>query len=207
MTDDELDVPYGEDFHDKATAVAWADAAIRKRPWRKTIFEHFVSIVGSASVSHPRVLELGSGPGLLAEQVLERCASVGQYVLLDFSDAMLEQSRRRLESQAARIRRTILARGASWLRPTCARRLQQRPVSRSVPRLPRPLRARAGHFWLVPYYGSSDSELDRIANLYAALGCPALAACACPLAPITTCQFPSDGATGTSGRSLTCMVE
>ena len=102
MTDDELDVPYGEDFHDKATAVVWADAAIRKRPWRKTIFEHFVSTVGSGSVSHPRVLELGSGPGFLAEQVLERCASVGQYVLVDFFDAMLEQSRRRLESQAAR---------------------------------------------------------------------------------------------------------
>lgn len=61
--------------------------------------------------------------------------------------------------------------------------------------------------WLLPYYGTSDSELDRIANLYAALGCPALAACDCPPAPITSCQFPSDGATGTSGRALTCMVE
>jgi hypothetical protein len=102
MTDEEADVPYGEDFHDPAAAAAWADAALRKRPWRVTIFEHFVSIVVSATVPSPRVLELGSGPGLLAEQVLSRCASVSLYTLVDFSEAMLEQSRRRLEHHAAR---------------------------------------------------------------------------------------------------------
>jgi trans-aconitate methyltransferase len=102
MTDDEADVPYGEDFHDAAAAAAWADAAIRKRPWRATIFEHFVAIVGSAATASPRVLELGSGPGFLAEQILARCPSVGLYTLVDFSEAMLEQSRRRLELHTAR---------------------------------------------------------------------------------------------------------
>ena len=43
--EDEEDVPYGEDFHDAAVAAAWADAVGRKRPWRPTIFEHFVAIV------------------------------------------------------------------------------------------------------------------------------------------------------------------
>jgi trans-aconitate methyltransferase len=102
MTGDETDVPYGEDFHDAAAAAAWADAALRKRPWRAKIFEHFVAIVGSAESASPRVLELGSGPGFLAEQVLERCPSVDRYTLVDFSEAMLEQSRHRLEPHAAR---------------------------------------------------------------------------------------------------------
>jgi hypothetical protein len=43
MTDPEADVPYGEDFHDPAVAAAWADAVMRKRPWRTTVFEHFVA--------------------------------------------------------------------------------------------------------------------------------------------------------------------
>jgi hypothetical protein len=81
MTSDDMDVPYGEDFHDAATAVAWADAAIRKRPWREAIFERFVSIVASASVARPRLLELGSGPGFLAERVLGGCPSVELYAL------------------------------------------------------------------------------------------------------------------------------
>lgn len=100
--DDEVDVPYGEDFHDPARAVDWADSALRKRPWRATIFKHFVSSVGSTSKTSPRILELGSGPGFLAEEVLEHCADIEQYVLLDFSEAMLELSRQRLQHHAAR---------------------------------------------------------------------------------------------------------
>ncbi|HWA71047.1 MAG TPA: class I SAM-dependent methyltransferase [Polyangiaceae bacterium] len=103
MSDDsEEDVPYGEDFHDAAVATTWADAVMRKRPWRTTIFDHFVSIVGAAAEAQPRVLELGSGPGFLAEQLLTRCPAVSHYTLLDFSEPMLEQSRRRLEPHRAR---------------------------------------------------------------------------------------------------------
>jgi SAM-dependent methyltransferase len=96
MTDPEAEVPYGEDFHDPAVAAAWAEGVMRKRPWRATIFQHFVSIVGSAPVTRARVLELGSGPGFLAEQLLARCPDIAHYTLLDFSEPMLEQSRRRL---------------------------------------------------------------------------------------------------------------
>lgn len=67
MNEDDVDVPPGEDFHDAATAAAWADGAGHRRPWRATIFEHFVSIVASAPIDHRRFLELGSGPGLLAK--------------------------------------------------------------------------------------------------------------------------------------------
>lgn len=96
MAEFEADVPYGEDFHDPTVAAAWADAVMRKRPWRTTIFDHFVAIVGATTVAKPRILELGSGPGFLAEQLLTRCPTIARYTLLDFSEPMLEQSRRRL---------------------------------------------------------------------------------------------------------------
>jgi len=101
MQDDE-DVPYGENFHDTTAALAWADAANRKRPWRSAIFDRFATLLLESNVAAPRVLELGSGPGFLAEYVLGRCSSVVQYTLLDFSDAMLVQSRRRLSHHAER---------------------------------------------------------------------------------------------------------
>jgi len=43
-----------------------------------------------------QILELGSGPGLLAECILERCHNVSSYTLLDFSPHMLAVSRERL---------------------------------------------------------------------------------------------------------------
>src|SRR5262245_4305044 len=97
MTDDELeDLPYGENFHDEAEAAAWADAAGRKRPWRPAIFDLFVAAVADSHISAPRILELGSGPGFLAQHVLDRCSSVARYTLLDFAMPMILQSRRRL---------------------------------------------------------------------------------------------------------------
>jgi len=100
--DDDDDLPYGENFHDEAEAAAWAEAAIQKRPWRPMIFDHFVTAIVQSKIAAPRVLELGSGPGFLAEHVLDRCATVARYTLLDFSEAMLAQSRRRLDRHAAR---------------------------------------------------------------------------------------------------------
>jgi ubiquinone/menaquinone biosynthesis C-methylase UbiE len=102
MSGAEEDVPYGENFHDEGEAAAWADAAMRKRPWRSTIFERFAATVLESETDRPRVLELGSGPGFLAEHVLDHCPSIAEYTLVDFSQAMLGQSRRRLSQHAAR---------------------------------------------------------------------------------------------------------
>jgi SAM-dependent methyltransferase len=96
VTSDDDDLPYGENFHDEAEAAAWADAALRKRPWRPVIFDHFVTVITESNVPAPRVLELGSGPGFLAEHVLDRCSTVARYTLLDFAMPMIRQSQRRL---------------------------------------------------------------------------------------------------------------
>jgi SAM-dependent methyltransferase len=98
------DLPYGENFHDEAEARAWADAALRKRPFRPQLFDRFVDAIASSAVAAPHVLELGSGPGFLAEHVLDRCPSIARYTLLDFSRPMLALSEARLGKHAARIR-------------------------------------------------------------------------------------------------------
>ncbi|MSR11414.1 MAG: class I SAM-dependent methyltransferase [Gammaproteobacteria bacterium] len=50
-----------------------------------------------------RVLELGAGPGYLADFVLQSCPNLESYTLLDFSEHMLELSQKRLAGfEAAR---------------------------------------------------------------------------------------------------------
>ena len=84
MTDED-DVPIYVDFRDPAAARAWiADTAIR-RPYRPRFFAAFCRAL--ASRANLRILELGSGPGQLAREILEHC-SVQTYVALDFSPAM-----------------------------------------------------------------------------------------------------------------------
>lgn len=100
--DDDEDLPYGENFHDEAEALAWAEAAGKKRPFRPMIFDMFVAAIAESKVASPRVLELGSGPGFLAEHVLDRCPAIARYTLLDFAAPMIEQSRKRLSRHAAR---------------------------------------------------------------------------------------------------------
>jgi ubiquinone/menaquinone biosynthesis C-methylase UbiE len=91
------DVPYGDDWHSAAGVAAWVEASERKRPWRAQIRD---AIAEHVSVLPPsaRVLELGSGPGLLAERVLQRSPGLAGYALLDFSAPMLAISRERLAS-------------------------------------------------------------------------------------------------------------
>ena len=91
----EPDVPYGEDWHSTAEVAAWTEAADQKRPWRSRFRDRIAERIGSIA-SKARVLELGSGPGFLAEHVLSRCPLVESYTLLDFSEPMLELSRARL---------------------------------------------------------------------------------------------------------------
>ena len=63
------------------------------------IREAIATVIAVLAQPHPRVLELGSGPGLLAEQVLTLC-NVSEYTLFDFSPPMLKMARERLQSQS-----------------------------------------------------------------------------------------------------------
>lgn len=81
------------DLRDPATARAWADAADRTRPWRQQLREQIAAEVRGAT----RVLELGSGPGQLAECILQRQV---EYTCLDFSPPMHELVRDRCGDRA-----------------------------------------------------------------------------------------------------------
>lgn len=89
------DESYGEDWDSVAEVAAWAEAADRKRPWRSEIRDRFAEIVATLRPG-ARVLELGSGPGFLAQRVLQRCPDLESYTLVDFSEPMLALSRKRL---------------------------------------------------------------------------------------------------------------
>ena len=97
VVNEEQDVPYGEDWHAAAEVAAWIEAADRKRPWRAQIREYIAEHISTLRVG-ARVLELGSGPGFLAECILQRCSELACYTLLDFSAPMLAISRERLAS-------------------------------------------------------------------------------------------------------------
>ena len=94
-TDPLTDVPPGVDFLDAEQVRAWVSACEADKPWRDPMRRRFADLVGAFS-SGARVLELGSGPGYLAESVLESSRNVESYTLLDFSEHMLQLSRERL---------------------------------------------------------------------------------------------------------------
>ena len=78
-------MPLRVDFRDPVTARTWIEETRIKRPYRPRFFAAFCSAL--ASRTKLRILELGSGPGQLAREILVHC-DVHAYVALDFSPAM-----------------------------------------------------------------------------------------------------------------------
>lgn len=111
MTDD--DVPTKVDFRDPAITAAWVAEAEGKRPQRPAVrraIAERVAEVGRARVvdaaklgvldaARIHVLELGPGPGLLAEAIFATC-DVERYVLFDFAQPMLDLARQRIGERA-----------------------------------------------------------------------------------------------------------
>jgi SAM-dependent methyltransferase len=96
------DVPSPIDFRDPAQARRWELETIRTKPWRPRFFAAFVASLHAHFHAPFSVLELGSGPGHLAEQILRGC-SVSRYVALDFSPAMHALAQLRLADFPGRV--------------------------------------------------------------------------------------------------------
>jgi SAM-dependent methyltransferase len=90
------DVPLRVDFRIPEVTAQWAAEVEGKRPWRPQLRDAIAARTGG------RVLELGCGPGHLAERVLQGDRPVTEYVLLDFAEPMLALARERVRSPLAR---------------------------------------------------------------------------------------------------------
>lgn len=98
------DVPSPIDLQRMPDALAWEASALEKRPCRPQFFAAFSRRIADlcSRTSVPRVLELGSGPGFLAQCLLRDHASI-TYVALDFSAAMHRLAAARLAAFDGRI--------------------------------------------------------------------------------------------------------
>ncbi len=98
------DVPVTVDFRQAEHARQWTQAAMSVRPWRSDFFSAFVEQIGAytAAGTRCRVLELGSGPGFLAERLLAALGEI-DLVALDFSAPMHVLARERLAAFAGRV--------------------------------------------------------------------------------------------------------
>jgi SAM-dependent methyltransferase len=94
-----IDVPSPIDLRLMADARPWAETALARRPARPEFFDAFARAIGRDRV---RVLELGSGPGFLADHLLRVLPNL-HYVALDFSPAMHQLAVERLGERAARV--------------------------------------------------------------------------------------------------------
>ncbi len=95
------DVPITVDFRRPEHAREWTESAMSTRPWRLDFFNAFAQAIEGSSAGHKcRVLELGSGPGFLAQRLLSSNPSLA-YVAVDFSPTMHDLARQRLGDLAA----------------------------------------------------------------------------------------------------------
>jgi len=88
------------DYFNESYVREWAEAANVKRPFRGELFAAFAGELGG--LRKPEVLDVGSGPGFLADYLLAHC-DISRYHLLDFSPHMLELSRARLAGFGDRV--------------------------------------------------------------------------------------------------------
>ncbi len=108
------DFPSPIDLRLMPDARDWEATALSKRPWRTEFFAGFASGIAAARNPVKRVLELGSGPGFLAEHLLSSLPAVS-YVALDFSPAMHELAATRLGSLASRVQFVVRSfRESTW---------------------------------------------------------------------------------------------
>ena len=95
------DVPSPIDLRRMSDAQEWELNAI-KRPFRLEFFEAFYKELSALNKSSLKVLELGSGPGFLAEYLLTKLPELN-ISLLDSSPAMHGLAKKRLNKHLKRV--------------------------------------------------------------------------------------------------------
>jgi SAM-dependent methyltransferase len=88
------DVPSPIDLQDMKDAKEWERTAML-RPFREDFFQAFTTEISQFRKPGISILELGSGPGFLAQYILDRIDGLN-FTLLDFSESMHELAKQRL---------------------------------------------------------------------------------------------------------------
>lgn len=96
------DVPSPVDLRKVEHAREWEAAALQRRPSRPQFFELMAMDIQALQPPAVRVLDLGSGPGFLAQHLLSRLPQI-RMTLVDFSAAMHALARCRLRSNVERV--------------------------------------------------------------------------------------------------------
>ena len=89
------------EFHSKDFALGWAEKFV-PTPERMRLFELIFSQLKDAIPNNGNIVELGMGPGYLANYLLERMPNVS-YCGIDFSSPMLEIAQDRLQRHSSRV--------------------------------------------------------------------------------------------------------
>ena len=89
------------EFHDMEFSQGWAERFI-PTPDRLALFETILQRIREIGGENCHVLELGIGPGYLADYILSRLPNIS-YEGLDFSNAMLNIASKRLEKYGNRV--------------------------------------------------------------------------------------------------------
>lgn len=89
------------EFHDESFAQGWADRFV-PTPERIRLFELILSEIQSIIKSDGYILELGIGPGYLANHVLSAMPNIN-YIGIDFSQPMLAIASKRLKQYSDRL--------------------------------------------------------------------------------------------------------
>ena len=91
-------------FHDSQCALDWANRFV-PTPERLQLFDTIIQQIDETPLPAPHIVELGIGPGYLAERLLQKIPNV-TYEGVDFSTPMLDLASTRLAAHRSRIKFT-----------------------------------------------------------------------------------------------------
>lgn len=96
------EIPSPIDLRLMSDAQEWANTALYKRPSRTEFFSEFIKTISNSNYPIKNILELGSGPGFLAECLLNHLTDI-HYTAMDFSAAMHQLASERLGKLSSRV--------------------------------------------------------------------------------------------------------
>ena len=94
--------PFPHDWQSADYVAGWIDHDVARDPERRPLLRQMLSSAPFPTDAEIRVLDVGGGYGVVAEEVL-KALPAAHVTLQDYSPAMLDQARRRLAGHADRL--------------------------------------------------------------------------------------------------------